>query len=440
MPYLHYHHHYSGCYGEKEMGLCLPNECGDQEDIKSFATSFIGVFHKLEAQCATKPMAPPFNSSGQVMLGVVCLLVVLCVAATINGSDAWEAFSTAMPLQENVEARASKLVQTFFPGRAEEIAKMSLMEKWQFVQAAELQGSAGLQSLAAQAGGELSRPLLPSSKPKSASAEEDSWFMRILSCRDCGTNWYGVLFKVDGGIPEMRVLNGIRALSMGWIVLGHTYENMEETVKNEGYALAVSRRLISEIIPNGQNAVDSFFFLSGFLGAYVGMRKLAAEDRRGRQTSPFGLAGMFYLERYLRLTPIYLFVLMIYMYLLPHLESGPSSGDSGYDTEFCQKYVWTNLLYVSNLYPQQIGHTAEGNLGCMDWSWYLSVDFQLHLLTPWLLVLFRYKQWVCYAFTASLIGLSWIYNAAMVHYYNGGVCGESCNKSPAARAFSVDTL
>ena len=46
---------------------------------------------------------------------------------------------------------------------------------------------------------------------------------RIVACWDCGANWSGVLFKVDGGIPEMRVLNGIRVLSMGWVVLGHTY-------------------------------------------------------------------------------------------------------------------------------------------------------------------------------------------------------------------------
>ena len=100
--------------------------------------------------------------------------------------------------------------------------------------------------------------------------------------------------------------------------------------------------------------------------AQVSLRKLAAEDRKGRPPSALGFAFMFYLERYLRLTPIYAFVLMLYMHLLPQLESGPNSGGGGYDDDTCRKYVWTNLLYISNLYPNQvrvqlIGH-ARNNM------------------------------------------------------------------------------
>ena len=37
---------------------------------------------------------------------------------------------------------------------------------------------------------------------------------------------------------------------------------------------------------------------------------------------------MYYLERWLRLTPAYFMVLMIYIYLLPHIQEGvgPSGG------------------------------------------------------------------------------------------------------------------
>ena len=97
------------------------------------------------------------------------------------------------------------------------------------------------------------------------------------------------------------------------------------------------------LLPFGQFSVDTFFVsrhdiadrsglhssksasnmvadkvLSGFLGAYVGLRKLSAMDKKGQKIpSPPVVAFSFFVERYLRLTPVYLFVLMFYMYLLP---------------------------------------------------------------------------------------------------------------------------
>ena len=131
---------------------------------------------------------------------------------------------------------------------------------------------------------------------------------------------------------------------MGWVVLCHGYLYMQSSgsVKNMAYTMTVQRRLISMLLPFGQFSVDTFFVsrhdiadiwvaffqecqqyrcgqvLSGFLGAYVGLRKLSAMDKKGQKIpSPPVVAFSFFVERYLRLTPVYLFVLMFYMYLLP---------------------------------------------------------------------------------------------------------------------------
>lgn len=41
-------------------------------------------------------------------------------------------------------------------------------------------------------------------------------------------------------------------------------------------------------------------------------------------------------------------------------ESGPQ-GPGTPTEDFCQKYWWTNMLYISNFYPGQIAHkTQEG--------------------------------------------------------------------------------
>ena len=155
------------------------------------------------------------------------------------------------------------------------------------------------------------------------------------------------------------------------------------------------------MISNGQFSVDTFFVLSGFLGAYVGLRKLGSYDKAGKKPpSVFGVAFSALLDRYLRLTPLYLFMLMCYMFLLPHMLTGPAAtwdrstemddytgpheerdGSShnviGRDYDFCKEYIWTNLLYISNYYPNQFAGSMKldkadykhiGGLGCMGHS------------------------------------------------------------------------
>ncbi len=33
----------------------------------------------------------------------------------------------------------------------------------------------------------------------------------------------------------------------------------------------------------------------------------------------------------------------------------------------CHKYWWTNIVYINNLYPNQLDASASGELGCMSW-------------------------------------------------------------------------
>ena len=51
---------------------------------------------------------------------------------------------------------------------------------------------------------EQSAALVPAAKP------EPRLLDQIVSCWDLGRNWRTALMKKDGGVPEMRILNGIR--------------------------------------------------------------------------------------------------------------------------------------------------------------------------------------------------------------------------------------
>eukprot|EP01051_Picozoa_sp_SAG22_P017407 SAG22_NODE_2679_length_2314_cov_1.732280_3_plen_446_part_01 len=110
-----------------------------------------------------------------------------------------------------------------------------------------------------------------------------------------------------------------RVIAILFVVLGHTYQSMLFGVDNQIYAeLTVQPRLASQMITGGQLGVDTFFFLSGFLSSHVGLKKL-----RGRSPPVLKTVVMSVVDRWLRLTPLYFAVLMIWMYLLPKLSVAP---------------------------------------------------------------------------------------------------------------------
>ena len=109
-------------------------------------------------------------------------------------------------------------------------------------------------------------------------------------------------------------------------------------------------------------AVDTFFVLSGFLGAHVLLRR------------PQMIGWRAFVFRYLRLTPTLAFVLAAYATIAPHLGSGPFWYKMGQAAEGCGAWWWTTLLYANNVVP------AHFPQQCMPWTWYLACDTQMFAL------------------------------------------------------------
>ena len=64
---------------------------------------------------------------------------------------------------------------------------------------------------------------------------------------------------------------------------------------------------------------------------------------------------------FLRLTPVYVIMMLIYIYLVPHIVDGPFTLLVGQDVgenpiDFCKRYWWTNVLYVNNFVPTDTTH------------------------------------------------------------------------------------
>ncbi|XP_039434445.1 nose resistant to fluoxetine protein 6-like [Culex pipiens pallens] len=166
--------------------------------------------------------------------------------------------------------------------------------------------------------------------------------------------------------------NGIRALSMVWIVVLHVIEATFAIP----YSNPTSRKEwmrsfpVSIMYNTGILAVDTFLALSGMLVSYNMLREL---DKRGK-INPL----MMYLRRYIRISAPLAPLILLVVSFGKYLGEGPLwSSIVGREVRACSEYWWSALLYIQNyVNPRSM---------CLPWTWYLSVDMQLYIVAPLLI-------------------------------------------------------
>ncbi|CAH1973115.1 unnamed protein product [Acanthoscelides obtectus] len=173
---------------------------------------------------------------------------------------------------------------------------------------------------------------------------------------------------------DLSCISGIKFFSMIWIVLGHVFT---------GYLVSPFMNLIDildyekttrAMFQHGTTfAVDTFLCLAGLLVVYNFLQAMQS----GKKFNIF----LFYLHRYLRLTPALAALILVTVYLLDYMGSGPRWAlMRELFQKQCEKYWWTSLLYIQN-------YANEQNNICLSHTWYLSVDTQLYFFSPILLIL-----------------------------------------------------
>ncbi|XP_077981421.1 nose resistant to fluoxetine protein 6-like [Glandiceps talaboti] len=174
-------------------------------------------------------------------------------------------------------------------------------------------------------------------------------------------------------------LHGLRVISMSWVILGHTFLWPAITMLVDDWVqvLEMINTFSFQVLLNGTYSVDTFFVLSGLLVGYLVFFQLDKEDG---QLPWF----QYYFHRYWRLTPTMLFTILFWMYIRPWLGQGPVWYMTTY-TAPCEKYWWTNILYINNFYP------TNSMEGCIMWTWYLANDMQFYWISP-ILILAMYKS------------------------------------------------
>ncbi|KAJ8948699.1 hypothetical protein NQ314_008363 [Rhamnusium bicolor] len=146
---------------------------------------------------------------------------------------------------------------------------------------------------------------------------------------------------------QIQTFHGLRVLSMMWIIAGHGFVMLQTSnVTNVDDRDNWTNHMKAVYITAGPLAVDTFFFISGFLLAFHYFK----QKTRTLKAQVLSIPHMF-LHRYLRLTPAVLMIYLVTISIFKHLGSGPvwNTGEE-YFAEPCRKYWWSFFLYIQNYY------------------------------------------------------------------------------------------
>jgi peptidoglycan/LPS O-acetylase OafA/YrhL len=221
---------------------------------------------------------------------------------------------------------------------------------------------------------------------------------------------FWMIRKTNKTMTHLKIFDGVRVLSTMWVLYGHTfyqpmvttgYSNIQELpnlLKQPRYSILISALF----------SVDVFFYLGGFL-FYISIQKLM-----NKSIPKIKIMGLAILNRYIRILPLYAFVVYGMTFLLPFLGYGPMYHELESFNSNCIPYGWHNMLYIQNLV-----HYSANTLPCAAHTWYLACDMQFFILSIILFISLNNYQKIRNTFLLLIFISSCFFSTyyAYIHHY-----------------------
>ncbi|XP_025154476.1 uncharacterized protein LOC105186838 isoform X2 [Harpegnathos saltator] len=229
----------------------------------------------------------------------------------------------------------------------------------------------------------------------------EGFWLRCLLAFSPTVNGSKIISTEPAAKDNLTCLHGLRVLSLGWVVMVHTYLQVFSIAENKMLRTVTERNFMFQTISNATFSVDTFFFISGLLVTilfYRSLGSLGSEKGTYLKTSSTKFIIMI-LYRFVRLTPAYLFVLGMNEIAIKQAQARTVFSPAVVDHLTCEKFWWRNALYLNSLYPR--------TEMCMLWSWYMANDTQFYVLGIFLLLLSVKYFKTAIGIVSLLIASSW---------------------------------
>ncbi|XP_053664440.1 nose resistant to fluoxetine protein 6 [Anopheles marshallii] len=212
-------------------------------------------------------------------------------------------------------------------------------------------------------------------------AEDSTFLDRMIDSFNLRKN-LNTIFRTDTGPQSLPVICGMKSICCFLILCFHMQWYTFYTVHNPSVMLHYAEQIRYQLVSNAPLLVDVFFAISGFLLSYnfIRNRSKVQEVKANTLWENGKLYGKMLLHRYLRLSPMYLFVTVLGELTHSYIVETSKFWVHERSDLGCQRYWWRNLFYIQNLYPVDDF--------CLSWTWSLACEMQYYMLFTVLLFVY----------------------------------------------------